>query len=176
MPRNPEEILGRKGRFIMTKNFIIIVAVASTAALTASTTLAQDKGGRRGQILKKADTNSDGKLSIDELVKQASVRFDKADSDGDGEISLEEMTESIRRQRDEKRARRMLERMDFNGDGKVTKDEMDNRARKRFALMDRNDDGFVEKSELRSGRKGMRSGRKGERRNKHRRPADSDNL
>ena len=54
--------------------------------------------------------------------------------------------------------------LDFNGDGKVTKDEIEGRAKKRFALMDRNDDGFVEKSEMRSGRKAHRGHRKGKRR------------
>ena len=65
--------------------------------------------------------NKDGKLSVEELVARATQRFDKADTNRDGVISAEEMTESIRRQRDEKRANRMLKRLDTNGDGKYDK-------------------------------------------------------
>lgn len=168
----------------MKKTSIIAVTLTTVAALTTTSVLARDGGGRdkqgrQGQMLKKADANKDGKLSVDEVVAQASARFDKSDADGDGVISLQEMTDSIQRQRDERRAKRMLERMDFNGDGKVTKDEIENRAKKRFAMMDRNDDGFVEKTELRKGRKGMGRSGKGQRRYKKRgagQGEQSDNL
>ena len=151
----------------MTKTSIIFIAAASVAALTTTSVLAQDRMMRGERFLKRADVNNDGKLTVDEVVNQATARFDKTDSNNDGEISVEEMADRIQRERDERRAARMLERMDFNGDGKVTKDELENRAKKRFALMDRNDDGIVEKLELRKGRKGMR--RHGQHRRKMRR-------
>jgi hypothetical protein len=43
---------------------------------------------------------------------------------------------------------RMLERLDADGDGKITRAEFDAEAAQRFARMDRNGDGVVDAAEL----------------------------
>lgn len=139
------------------KNSKVILVAAVTAAFAAPHLALADDGNRRGGMghgkgFEKLDLNKDGKLTLDESLKNSADRFDKADTNGDGEISLEEMSQRILLRRVERRARRMMKRMDFNGDGKVTKDEIQGRAKKRFGMMDRNDDGVVEKSELRRGK------------------------
>ena len=151
----------------MKRQSIVLVAVASMAAVASTSVLAKDGPRRGGKIFKQADLDNDGKLSLQEMVSQATSRFDRADANKDGEITAEELADASRRQRSERRAQRMLSRLDYNGDGKVTRTELEDQAQKRFALLDGNEDGFVERDEMRRAYFGMRNG--GERRKKRRR-------
>lgn len=117
--------------------------------MVAGTAFAAGKDGSAQARFDRIDADGDGKITIDEMLARVDKRFDAADADGDGEITLEEMVARIERRRLERRAKRILARMDVDGDGKVTKTELQNRARKRFALADGNDDGQIEKSEMR---------------------------
>ncbi len=148
---------------------IASVSAALLIAFAPSFAVAKDGEDRASKRFERIDTNKDGKITLEETLNRTNERFDKADTDGNGEISLEEMVARLERRRLERRARRMLKRMDFNGDGKVTKDEMQSRARKRFALMDGNDDGSIEKSEMRHGGWGRKH-----RKHRHRRGRHSD--
>lgn len=56
-----------------------------------------------------------------------------------------------------KKGPKMLERIDTNGDGKVSKAEFDASHAERFSKMDANGDGFLEKNEMKSARKAMRA-------------------
>jgi len=51
-------------------------------------------------------------------------------------------------------ADRMERRLDVNGDGKVTIDEIEKQKQKEFAALDRNNDGKLEGKELRAAHKG----------------------
>ena len=65
----------------------------------------------------------------------------------------------------------MIERLDVDGDGKVTLTEIEQHRAKQFSLMDRNNDGKLEGRELRrgdrDGRKFERHGRQNEHGGKH---------
>lgn len=154
----------------MKRQSIVLVAVASIAAVASTSVLAKDGQRRGGKIFKQADLDNDGKLSLQEMVSQATNRFDRADANKDGEITAEEIAEAFRRQSSERRAQRMLTRLDYNGDGKVTRTELEDQAQKRFALLDGNEDGFVERDEMRRAYFGMRKG--GQRHKKRRRGGD----
>ena len=171
----------------MNRQSLVLVAVASIAAVASTSVLAKDGPRRGGNIFKTADANDDGKLSLEEMVTLATSRFDKTDANSDGEITAEELAENARRQRSERRIQRMLTRLDYNGDGKVTKVELEDQAKKRFALLDGNEDGFVERAELRRAFMGMRGGERGKKRWRRNRgdrgdrgdrngAGDSDNL
>ncbi len=151
-----------------------IVAIAGAGFVFAGSMAAaqqmHDGKHHRGQRFERLDANNDGSLSSEEFLAGATGRFDKADANSDGVLTEDELVERIMRRKAERRAARMMKRMDYNGDGKVTKDEIESRAKKRFALMDGNDDGKIEKSEMRRNgfrRKGMRKHRRhGERRHR----------
>ncbi len=152
------------------RTIIKIAALSGLCVVMASSfAMAEKKGNRDGGLSKrfeKIDANADGSLTVDEFIGAASKRFDKADLNSDGILSEGELVARIARKQAKRRAARLINRLDYNGDGKVTKDEIQNRTRKRFALLDGNDDGKVEKSEMK--RHASRSGKARQMR-KHRR-------
>lgn len=123
-----------------------------------------DRGPKR---MERLDTNKDGAISLKEMTAQTTERFSSADADDDGTITVEELTEHLQRRAFERRARHMLARLDYDGDGKVTVSELENRAAKRFALMDANDDGQVSAQELRASKRFAKRHRKGNRHRGH---------
>jgi Ca2+-binding EF-hand superfamily protein len=113
-------------------------------------------------------------------LAKASERFAKMDANGDGTISTDEM----QARRDARGARRgamsdqpgtapgiatgsprgdhrakMLQRVDTNGDGRISRDEMRVQDDKRFAKLDANGDGFIDKGEMDAGRDKMKAAR-----------------
>ncbi len=136
---------------------IAVVAIAGTT-LTAA---AFGKGEHRGmhrmhgpQInFEQADTNSDGKLSKEELAAHAKARFDENDTDKNGTLSKDEMAGAIvkmAKQHAAKGAERMIEHRDQNGDGVLSYDEIGpgKRADKMFSRLDADNDGMISQEEL----------------------------
>ena len=64
-----------------------------------------------------------------------------------GKVTVAELAAEIEKMRAERMAKRIIDRFDTNGDGVLTKAEVESRQKKMFALLDRNDDGKIEKSE-----------------------------
>lgn len=108
------------------------------------------------------DTNNDNQLSLEEMQIHAANRFDRADENSDGVMTEKEVRERMKERindrlgfipgRADKRinfgARRIIDELDLNGDGKVTKMEQSKQLTKRFALADRNDDTFIDAVEI----------------------------
>lgn len=107
------------------------------------------------------DTNGDGRITPAEMTAHMQARFDAADTDGDGLLSRDEMvSRMMERQADRmaRRADRMIERHDADGDGQISLDEM--QAARQGGMMnrmDRDDDGAISREEFTSG-----SGRHGD--------------
>jgi Ca2+-binding EF-hand superfamily protein len=75
-----------------------------------------------------------------------------ADKDNDGTLSREELEAYALDRLVQRMANRMERRLDVNGDGVVTVDEIEKQRGKEFAALDRNDDGVLDRSELRAGK------------------------
>jgi Ca2+-binding EF-hand superfamily protein len=96
------------------------------------------------RILKRVDTDKDGKISKAEFDAEGSKLFAKLDQNSDGKISESEMP-----QRHWARfGGKMFDRMDADQDGKVTKAEFEAAGEKLFQRMDKNGDGVIEKDEM----------------------------
>jgi len=127
---------------------IALLATAVTIA-GAGIALADDRGGQRGEMrFERLDADSDGSVTFAEFSRPMMERFNEADADGDGAVDVTELEEALEGRRAERRAGRMIERFDIDGDERVSADEIVNRQEKMFALMDRDDSGAVTEDEL----------------------------
>lgn len=130
----------------------VIVAVAGVAVSGAA--LAKG-GGHHGPKMsfEEIDADGNGEVTKAELDALKDARFAAADSNGDGVLSLEEMQVRAQDQA-AKRAARMLERFDKNGDGGLSKDELPQprRAGKMFDRMDGDGSGSISKQEFEEAR------------------------
>ena len=126
-------------------NTILRPLIAGTALLCAScATRETDR-----DFFIKADTNKDGRLSLDEVNKEGLPRlFGRFDGNGDGAVTLAEA-----RQVEPGFEEKVFAERALNKDGKVTLAENEKVAlsrgglRKQFAEVDTNRDGIIEKVE-----------------------------
>lgn len=154
----------------MNKTKTKILIVSSAVALLAAGAAIAQPGGMR------ADANGDGDLTRAELNASVDARFARADANGDGAIDAAERT-AMREERRSHRAGRhgrrggegrrrhggRMGRMDSNGDGVVTREEVSERALARFDRMDANSDGQIDAAE-RTAMREQRRARRAERR------------
>jgi Ca2+-binding EF-hand superfamily protein len=120
------------------------------------------------QFIRRFDKNRDGYLSKNELPPGLATNFDKFDTNEDGKLDqkeVDQMLQILRRRFNvnsgkpangtakpadlDKMVARMLERMDTNKDGKISRDEAQGPLAKFFDEFDQNKDGFLDKTELR---------------------------
>lgn len=103
------------------------------------------------------DRDGDGQITREEIMKQRDDRFENADLNGDGLLSLEEMQETAAA-RAKDRAERMHARLDKDGDGFISAEEIEPgpRVERRFERVDSNGDGAISKTEFESARTRMR--------------------
>jgi len=150
---------------------------------------ADELGRRGGRGLMAADTDQDGKISRAEYLAQSEARFAKLDANGDGQISGDEMRAAMERMHEAMGGRHgpghmmppggsggprhhgggMLERLDTNHDGKISRDEMRAPVDRHFDKLDTNHDGFVDQAEMDAARAKMKE-RMGKMRMRHAQP------
>ena len=99
-------------------------------------------------------------------------QFANVDANGDGRVDAAEMVAfqearraEERRERENRRAARMIEHLDADGDGSLSVEEFTSRPRQMFARLDANDDGQISAEEREAMREGRRE-RFGERRHR----------
>jgi len=78
------------------------------------------------------DLNGDGQVTVEEIEAAKAARFAAADTNGDGLLSVEEFAAARERRAEELRAARrahlaqqMVERLDRNGDGQLSAEELE---------------------------------------------------
>ncbi len=129
------------------------------------------------EFIKLFDKNGDGVLTKDELPPRLAPMFDKADTNGDGKLDKQEVERMLQvlRKRfaenakpgdqgkptnatgttagDQKEIERLvdsiLQRMDTNKDGKISREEAKGPLAQAFDKFDTNKDGFLDREELR---------------------------
>jgi Ca2+-binding EF-hand superfamily protein len=118
-------------------------------------------------FIKRFDLNEDGYLTRDELPPRVAALFDQADKNGDGKLDRQEVQALLpvlrkrfgqqanqpARAADstdvERQVAQLLQRMDTNKDGMISRDEAKGPLAKNFDLLDTNKDGYLDKDELR---------------------------
>jgi Ca2+-binding EF-hand superfamily protein len=132
----------------------------------AAAALAEILKGSADDFIKRFDKNKDGYLSRDELPPRLAERFDRFDQNQDDKLDrkeVEQMLQLVRKalgQAANAPAKKggeadrvvndILQRMDKNNDGMVSKDEAMGPLKEAFDRLDRNKDGFLDKDELRT--------------------------
>ena len=119
--------------------------------------------GMRGpmKMMQEFDTNEDKALTKEELTAGLDKKIADNDKDGDAAVSLEEFKAEWMKLTEDRMVR-AFQRMDRDGSGKVTAEELKEPALMMFERMDANDDGKLDnadRSERRKGRWGKWGGR-----------------
>ena len=98
------------------------------------------------------DINSDGQITQSEFAEHRAARFASVDTNGDGLLSRAEL-QAQGEARAQKRATRMLERLDSNDDGQLSQEEMAQARRgggpeRLFKRVDADGDGVITQAEF----------------------------
>ena len=101
----------------------ITALVLSALAVTTVSAQAQGPRGLGGISFETLDTNGDGQITAEELQAREQVRFEVADTNKDGTLSRSEL-EAAAQARVTDRVSAMLVRLDANGDGVLTFEEV----------------------------------------------------
>jgi Ca2+-binding EF-hand superfamily protein len=101
------------------------------------------------RMLKKWDTNGDGRVSLDEYLAAATARYQQIDARNKGVVTADQIANSPNAaKRVERRAEGLVKHLDAANKGYVTQDDFVAAARKRFAELDRKGDGKLTADEL----------------------------
>ncbi|PLW75033.1 EF-hand domain-containing protein [Cohaesibacter celericrescens] len=105
-----------------------------------------DRGARGGDIIKMLDADKDGTLTKEELTTGLAAKITDNDTNGDGAVSLEEFKAEWAKLTQDRMVR-AYQKMDRDGNGSVTLEELSEPATAMFDRMDRNDDGIFDKAD-----------------------------
>ena len=136
----------------LPRHTILIAALLGGATLLGGVAIAGGWGPHRGpmgiSLLESFDTNDDGKLTQAEIDGTRKANLTKFDADGNGELSLVEYqalwADAMRRA-----MVRQFQANDADGNGSITVEEFTVRFGDVVENLDRNDDGELTRDELR---------------------------
>jgi Ca2+-binding EF-hand superfamily protein len=143
----------------------VLVSGLATEAMAQMGQGNGEQGPQLAEMFAGIDTDSNGKVTQEELAAHRAAMFAAFDANGDGNLNSEELaarqlarfTESL-----PDRTARILERQDDNGDGSLSVDEMgEGPMENHFARIDSDNDGAISQAEAEAAAEGF-----GERRGK----------
>ncbi|GGG74253.1 hypothetical protein GCM10011415_23340 [Salipiger pallidus] len=156
---------------VLTGAALVLMGTASLAAAFPGESRGDGPQGQRGHdrsalMLLGLDTDGDGAISAAELEAAGpAAAFAEADADADGMLTADELTIFRAAQeaaREARRSRMMIGRLDTDGDGRLTLEDLSKRSDRRAALFERADtdgDGTLSAEELDTLRADMRDAR-----------------
>ncbi|HXF53375.1 MAG TPA: hypothetical protein VNK52_04555 [Hyphomicrobiaceae bacterium] len=107
-----------------------------------------ERGGfARLGILRQADANQDGIVTLDEVTARAASRFDALDRNKDGAVDQADAS-ALSNEMTAYRTQRFLHRYGAVQDGKVTREQFYKVAKERFAARDVNNDGKLDREDF----------------------------
>lgn len=109
-------------------------------------------GGMFRTLFTEVDADKDGKVTQAEIDAFRDAKVASADASGDGSLSIEEF-DTLYREFTRSRMVDAFQRLDDDGDGQVTKAEMDDRLANIVKFMDRNGDGALSMEDRGRGRR-----------------------
>ncbi|WP_237151971.1 EF-hand domain-containing protein [Oryzibacter oryziterrae] len=99
------------------------------------------------RLMEKFDTNKDGKITQEEIDAVEAKNFAEANKDGQGGVTIQEFEPYFWAQHREMMVR-AFQRLDRNGDGEISKEEMAGQADRLIARFDRNGDKALSRDDL----------------------------
>ncbi len=142
-----------------TKLSTLLPAVGLGLAVISSATLVSARPGGHhagpGPQLQELDANSDGEITTAEIEAAAAAEAQATDTNGDGVISVEELIARHELKRQQRIAKR-LNAADSDANGQISLDEFATQRVTGALRMDRNGDGIVSEDELRRPKRGKR--------------------
>ena len=137
----------------LTLSLIALTLLGTTAAVCAQ--------GRSGDPLKRlaqADSNHDGRISLQEFRDARAARFEKIDRNHDGYFTDDDLPRFLRNNSRMNQRMQAMEKMaDTDKDGRISRDEYMAAGEKMFSRLDRNGDGFIDQGELQQAEERMKS-------------------
>src|SRR5579885_415517 len=131
------------------------VAVLSVCTFAQNAPGAGTQPSMFEHMLQKMDTNGDGRISLDEYLAAAKTKFQALDAVNKGSIDAATIAASPAAERRlEHRAEFMVKHLDTAGNGYVTEDDVVAAAKRRFARLDKDGDGKLTPDELTASRFG----------------------
>jgi Ca2+-binding EF-hand superfamily protein len=124
-----------------------VMLITGEAAAGDNPEVQGGRGDWADKVIKNIDTNGDGKISFEEFSDVRMRRFQAIDKNRDGKLSRSELDQTNPAS-GRGRAAKGFDRMDANGDGSISWEELQMRDRKIFSKIDANGDGFISKEEL----------------------------
>lgn len=157
-----------------TSRKTVVAVLALMGATLGSAALAErgmgGMGGHEGrgpmllEMFDAIDTNTDGKVTQDELAAHRAAEFAAADTNSDGALSAEELQAHMMAQMLARRSAQMIENMDDDGNGSLSVEEMgEGPMAGNFARIDTDNDGAISKEEAQAVAEKMGKRREGRR-------------
>lgn len=124
---------------------ILIAALLAGAALTGSASARERLDPM--EMLEKSDANRDGAISRAEFIDARRARFAKMDRNRDGYFSDDDLPRMVRKRAGEK-VDRVVQALDSNRDGRLSRVEFVDGPTRLFDLGDADRNGLIDRYEL----------------------------